>query len=179
MTFFQNYQKNIVPQLKQKFGYTNNLAVPHLVKVTVNVGVGRLSKDKAYIDTVVAGVTAITGQKPMLALAKKSISAFKVREGDIVGVVTVLRGQRMYDFVEKLVRITLPRVRDFRGLEEGSVDASGNLTIGFKEQSAFAEIAMDQMEKTHGLAVVIGTTAGRHDAGLELFKAMGFPFKKN
>jgi large subunit ribosomal protein L5 len=178
MTFAQNYKTNIIPKLKAKFGYTNDLAVPRLVKVTVNVGVGRLAKDKAYIDSVVEGITAITGQKPMLVAAKKSISAFKVRQGDIVGVTTVLRGQRMYDFVEKLVRITLPRVRDFRGLAETSVDGGGNLTIGFREQSAFAEIKMDQVEKTHGLEVTITTSAGNHQAGLELFKLLGFPFRK-
>lgn len=179
MSLDQQYKQEIAPKLKEKFGYTNNLAVPRITKVTVNVGVGRMTKDKQYIDDVVAGIRAITGQKPMLALAKKSISAFKVRQGDIVGVTTVLRGKRMYDFVEKLINITLPRVRDFRGLNDKIVDQQGNMSIGFKEHTAFAEIVMDQVEKVHGLEVVLTTNAKSRQAGLELFTLMGFPFKKD
>ncbi len=178
MSLATDYKKQVAPQLKTKFGYSNDMAVPRITKVTVNVGVGRMTKDKQYIDAVVDGIRAITGQKPMLALSKKSISAFKVRQGDVVGVTTVLRGQRMYDFVEKLVRITLPRVRDFRGLDEKIVDQNGNMTIGFKEHTAFAEIVMDQIEKVHGLEVVLTTNARNREAGLELFKLLGFPFKK-
>ncbi len=179
MTLIENYKTTILPKLKEQFGYSNNLSVPRITKVTVNVGVGRMTKDKAYIDAVVDGIRAITGQKPMLALAKKSISAFKVRQGDIVGVTTVLRGQRMWDFVEKLIRITLPRVRDFRGLAQSIVDNNGNMTIGFREHTAFAEIITDQIEKVHGLEVVLTTNAHNRQAGLALFKLMGFPFKQD
>lgn len=171
--------QQIITKLKEKFGYKNNMAVPRVLKVTVNVGVGRISKDKAYIDAVVEDIRAITGQKPVLSLAKKSISAFKVRQGDIVGVTTVLRGARMNDFMQKLVNVTLPRVRDFRGLDQRIVDQSGNMTIGFKEHSAFPEIVMDQVEKIHGLEVVITTNAHQREAGLELFKLLGFPFRKD
>jgi len=179
MSLAEKYKKEIVVKLREKFGYKNNLAVPRIIKVTVNVGVGRMTKDKQYIDAVVDSIKAITGQKPMLSLAKKSISAFKVREGDIVGVTTVLRGKRMEDFVEKLVNVTLPRVRDFRGLDEKIVDQNGNMSIGFKEHTAFAEIMMDQIEKVHGLEVVISTNAHDRQAGLELFKLLGFPFRKD
>jgi large subunit ribosomal protein L5 len=178
MSLEEVYKKEIAGKLKEKFGYTNNIAVPRITKVTVNVGVGRMTKDKQYIDSVVNDVRAITGQKPMLALAKKSISAFKVRQGDIVGVTTVLRGKRMYDFTEKMVRITLPRVRDFRGLEEKIIDQNGNMSIGFRDHTAFAEIADDQVDKIHGLEVVFTTNAKNREAGLELFKLLGFPFRK-
>jgi len=173
------YNKNIVKDLQATLGVKSVLAAPRLIKVTINSGVGRQSKDKAFIDLVVDSLTAISGQKPVLTVAKKSISAFKVREGDTVGVVASLRGQRMYDFVEKLIKITLPRVRDFRGLDEKMVDQQGNMTIGFRDQTAFAEIKVDQIDKIHGLEVVISTTAGNRTAGLALFKALGFPFKKD
>jgi large subunit ribosomal protein L5 len=178
MTLLETYKQKVAPELKAKFGYKHDLAVPKMLKVTVNVGVGRMTKDRPFIDMVAEGVTAMTGQKAMLVKAKKSISAFKIRQGDIVGVTTVLRGQRLYDFVEKLIKITLPRVRDFRGLSEKIVDAGGNMSIGFKEQSAFAEIKMDQIDRVHGLEVVITTNAKNHEAGLAMFKLMGFPFKK-
>lgn len=179
MTILEKYKKVVAPELKAKFGYKNNLAVPKILKVTVNVGVGRMTKDRPFIDMVASGVTEMTGQKAMLVKAKKSISAFKIRQGDIVGVTTVLRGQRMYDFVEKLVKITLPRVRDFRGLSETNVDQGGNMSLGFKEQTAFAEIKVDQIDRVHGLEVVITTNAKNREAGLEMFRLLGFPFKKD
>jgi len=172
------YQKKAAPALKERFGRKNILAVPRLLKATVNVGVGRLTKDRPFIDGVAAEVAAITGQRAVLNAAKKSISAFKVRQGDIVGVMAVLRGQRMYDFVEKLINITLPRVRDFRGLDESMVDGRGNLTIGFREHTAFPEVKMEQVEKVHGLEVTITTNAKSRAEGLALLKLLGFPFKK-
>ena len=179
MNIIEKYKTSVAPELKAKFGYQNNLAVPKMLKVTVNVGVGRMTKDRPFIDLVANGVTDITGQKAMLVKAKKSIAAFKIRQGDIVGVTTTLRGQRMYDFVEKLIKITLPRVRDFRGLSERIVDQNGNMSIGFREQSAFAEIKMDQIDRVHGLEAVITTNAKNHAAGLEMFRLLGFPFKKD
>lgn len=172
------YKKEILAKMKEKFGYKNYLAVPSVTKVTLNVGVGKHSKDKGYIDMVYNNLMIISGQKPILTKSKKSISAFKVREGMTVGVSVVLRGERMYDFLDKLVNITFPRVRDFRGIEEKIIDNTGNLSIGFKEHVAFGEIKSDDIENIHGLEVNITTTAKSKKEGLELFRLMGFPFKK-
>lgn len=172
------YKKEIAPKMKEKFGYKNDLAIPKLNKVVINVGVGRFSKDKAHIDNVISSLSRITGQKPVLSKAKKSISAFKVRQGNIAGVMVTLRGKRMCDFIEKLINITLPRIRDFRGIEKRGVDSQGNLSVGFREHLAFPEIKADEVEKIHGLEVNISTTAKTREEGLELFKLMGFPFKK-
>ncbi len=178
MRLQEKYKKEIILQLKEELGYQNNLAVPKLQKVTVNVGVGRFAKDKAYIDNVINSLTKISGQKPVTTKARKSISSFKIREGMTIGVAVILRGNRMYDFIEKLIHITLPRVRDFRGLSEKIVDKNGNLSIGFKEHIAFPEISAEDLEKVHGLEVCITTTAKSKKEGLALFKQLGFPFKK-
>ncbi|PIR13481.1 50S ribosomal protein L5 [Candidatus Falkowbacteria bacterium CG11_big_fil_rev_8_21_14_0_20_39_10] len=172
------YKKEIVPKMKEKFGYKNDLAVPRLIKVTVNVGFGRQAKEKQFITNVEKSLVKITGQKPVLTKAKKSISSFKVREGMIIGAMATLRGQRMYDFTEKLVNISFPRVRDFRGINEKSVDKAGNLSVGFKEHLAFPEIKADDVENIHGLEICLSTTAKTQEEGAELFKLMGFPFKK-
>ncbi|MDP3899502.1 MAG: 50S ribosomal protein L5 [bacterium] len=178
MSLKELYAKEVAPKLKEEFGYKNNMAIPKISKVVINVGVGRFSKEKAYIDNVVETVKKITGQQPVQTKAKKSISAFKVREGMVVGVVVTLRGQRMYDFTEKLINVTLPRVRDFRGLDMKSVDRSGNLTIGLKEHIAFPEVGADDFDKIHGLEICLTTTAETNEKGLALFKLLGFPFKK-
>ncbi len=172
------YKKQIVPKLKERFGYKNNLEAPRLEKVVVNVGFGRHSKEKTYINNIESSLTRITGQKPIFTKAKKSISSFKIREGMVIGAAVTLHGQRMYDFVEKLISIAFPRVRDFRGISAKSVDQSGNLTVGFREHLAFPEISADEVDKIHGLEVSIATTAKTHKEGLELFTLMGFPFKK-
>lgn len=172
------YKKKIISAMKEKFGYKNDLAVPKLDKAVVNVGIGKFSKDKAYINNVINSLNRITGQKPVLTKAKKSISAFKVREGSIIGAMVTLRGKRMYDFIEKLINISFPRVRDFRGISEKSVDRQGNLSVGFREHLAFPEIKADEVDKIHGLEVCISTTAKTREEGLELLKLMGFPFKK-
>lgn len=177
MRLYEKYKKEIIPKMKEKFGYKNNLAVPKIQKVTVNVGVGRFSKDKAHLENVEETLKKITGQAPIKTKAKKSISAFKTREGMIVGFAVTLRGQRMYDFVEKLIHISLPRVRDFRGLSAKSIDKQGNFTIGFKENITFPEIKADEIEKVHGLEVCISTSSKSKEEGLELLKIMGFPFK--
>jgi large subunit ribosomal protein L5 len=179
MRLLEKYKKEIVPKLKEKLGINNLLALPKIKKVVVNVGVGRFTKDKAHIDNVIESLTNITGQKPVLCAAKKSISAFKVREGNIVGVKVTLRGQRMYDFIERLVNITFPRIRDFRGISDKIIDRQGNLAIGLKEHLAFPEIKIDEISKQHGLEVCISTTAKNREAGLELFRLLGFPFKKD
>jgi len=149
-----------------------------LTKVVLNVGVGRHTKDKQYIDSIVHSITRVTGQKPVLTKARKSISSFKIREGNIVGISVILRGKRMYDFVEKLINITFPRVRDFRGISPKGIDRNGNMTIGIKEHLAFPEIKADEVDNIFGLEICLTTTARSREEGLELFTLMGFPFKK-
>ena len=178
MSLREQYKKTIAPQLKEKFGCKNQFEIPRLKKAVINVGVGRNAKDKAYIEEVVATLTKISGQKPILTKAKKSISAFKTREGNVIGVAVTMRGQRMYDFVEKLVSVTFPRVRDFRGISEKQVDRTGNLTVGFKENTVFPEIEQEEVENFHGLEISLATSAATREEGLELFRLMGFPFKK-
>jgi large subunit ribosomal protein L5 len=178
MKFQEQYKKQVVPGLKKKFDYKNIFEVPRIEKVVVNVGFGRHSKDKQFIEAVVDSLNRITGQKPLLNKAKKSISAFKIREGNIVGASVTLRGRRMYDFLEKLVRISFPRVRDFRGINTNGIDNKGNLTIGFKEHLSFPEIKADEVENIFGLEVSIPTSAKNKEEGLELFTLLGFPFKK-
>ncbi len=178
MNLKQRYQKEIVAKMKAKFGYKNVLALPKISKVVINSGFGGSAKDKAFIDNVISSLTRISGQKPVLTKAKKSISAFKVKQGTVIGAMVTLRGKRMYDFVEKLIQITLPRIRDFRGIGQSQIDERGNLTIGFRENSAFPEIKADEVDKIHGLEVCLNTTAKNRERGLELFKLMGFPFKR-
>ncbi len=172
------YKKEILVKLKEKLGIKNTLANPRLDKVVINVGFGRNVKDKAFIQNVENNLTAISGQKPVLTKAKKAISAFKIREGMIIGASVILRGDRMYDFIEKLVNIYFPRVRDFRGISDKGIDDQGNLTIGFKDILAFAELDVQDLEKLHGLEICIATTAKTKESGLELFRLMNFPFIK-
>ncbi len=172
------YKKEIIPALKKELDVKNSLAIPHLSKVSINVGFGKHTKEKDYADSVVKNLTAISGQKPSLAKAKKAISAFKIRQGMTIGARVTLRGDRMYDFIEKLVNIYFPRVRDFRGISVRSIDDKGNLTIGFKEVLAFPEIEEQNLENVHGLEVSISTTAKDREQGSALFRALNFPFKK-
>ncbi|PIR93341.1 50S ribosomal protein L5 [Candidatus Falkowbacteria bacterium CG10_big_fil_rev_8_21_14_0_10_43_10] len=179
MKLKESYQKEILPKLIEKFGYKNKMAAPRLEKVTVNVGVGRFSKDNDYIENVEDTLTKITGQRPVKTKAKKSISAFKIRVGMIVGEKVTMRRQKMYDFIEKLISITLPRTRDFRGLSAKAFDRQGNFTLGVKEHIAFPEILVDNVDKIHGLEICISTTAKNKEEGLELLKLIGFPFKED
>jgi len=172
----KQFNETIAAALTKEFGIGNPMSVPRVVKVTVNVGISAANKDPKLTETVIETITRITGQKPVETLAKKSIAAFKTREGMTVGAKVTLRGERMYSFLSKLVHVTLPRVRDFRGLSSKTVDKSGNLSIGFKEHIAFPEIRPDEVERIHGLEIVVTTTAKSHDRGLALFKALGFPF---
>jgi len=178
MNLKEKYQKVVIPALKEKFGYKNNLAIPRIDKVVVNVGTGQGLKDAKFNEVVAATLERITGQRPIRVAAKKSISNFKIRAGLVVGMMVTLRGKRMYDFVDKLINITLPRVRDFRGLETRSVDPQGNLNLGFKEHIAFPEIKSDEVEKIHGLEISIVTTAKSREEGLELLTLLGLPFRK-
>lgn len=179
MNLQEQYKKEIMPKLKEKFGYKNSMEVPKLVKAVVNIGVGRHTKEKAYIDSIVNSITRVTGQKPIMTKAKKSISAFKIREGMIIGIAVTMRNKRMYDFVQKLINITFPRVRDFRGISEKQIDKHGNLMIGFREQVSFPEIKADEVDNIYGLEICLHSTAKTYDEGLELFRLMGFPFKKD
>lgn len=167
-----------VPKLKEQLKLYNFNSVPRLEKVTLNVGLGRGLKDKTFIETVEKTLERITGQKPVFTKARKSIATFKIRQGMPIGIKVTLRGQRMYDFIEKLVNVTFPRIRDFRGIELKSVDAGGNFNFGFKEHIAFPEIAASDVDKLHGLQVTVTTTARNKIEGEALFSALGFPFKK-
>src|SRR4030043_273085 len=161
----EQYIKKITPSMKEKFGYKNSLAVPRLDKVTINVGISAAKRDDKYLELVTRTLSRITGQKPVFTLAHQAISAFKIREGNIVGAKVTLRGTRMYDFVDKLINVTLPRVRDFRGINPKSIDKSGNLNLGFKEHIAFAEIDPSEVEMLHGLEVAVTTTAKSYEKG--------------
>jgi len=177
MNLKEKYQKEVIPKLKKELGLANSLALPRIVKVTLNVGIGKSKDDPKAAETAENTLRRITGQAPVYTKAKKSISAFKVREGMKVGLKVTLRGRRMWDFLDKLVRVTLPRIRDFRGLAESSIDRTGNLNIGLKEHIVFPEIKSDEVEKLHGLEVAISTTAEDNKQALALFKNLGFPIK--
>lgn len=173
----EQYDKKIVPALMERFGYKNRMAVPKLKLVSVNVGMStNLLKDPKIPETVEMTLTRITGQKPVKTLAKKSIASFKVRQGQNIGMKVTLRGARMWHFLEKLIHVTLPRIRDFRGISTKLVDKQGNLSIGFKEYISFPEIRPDEVEKLHGVQVTVSTSAKTREEGLELFKRLGFPF---
>ncbi len=173
----KKYYDTIRPQLKQEMNLHSVMAVPRLVKVILNVGVGKGIKDDKYIGSVESTLMRITGQKPIKTKAKKSIASFKIREGMTVGLKVTLRGTRMYDFVEKLVSISLPRVRDFQGLSRKSFDGQGNYTIGVKEHIIFPEIKADEVENLHGLEIVIVTSANNDDQAGKFLRILGFPFK--
>lgn len=176
-TFLETIKKEIVPALKKQLGCANDRQVPTLVKVVLNVGVGRSLKDPNFLELVETSLTRISGQKPVRTRAKKSIAAFKIREGMVVGFSVTLRKKRMIDFIQRFVAFALPRTRDFRGIDPNSIDAHGNMSIGIKESIIFPEIKSDEFEKNHGLEVCINTSAKTKEEGLALFKALGFPFK--
>ena len=176
LSLLEQYRQQVVPALLQEFGLKNALAAPKLMKVVINIGLNQAARDGKLMDVAVKTLERITGQKPVQTKAKKSISNFKIRQGMVVGAVVTLRGTRMYDFVDKLLRVALPRVRDFRGLSAKSVDAQGNLSIGFKEHLIFPEIRSDEVEAIHGLEVAITTNAGNREHGRKLLELMGFPF---
>jgi large subunit ribosomal protein L5 len=171
------YDKKIVPALMKELDVKNRMAVPRVRAVSVNVGmtVNQLKEPK-FVEAVEMTLTRITGQKPAKTLAKKSIASFKIRQGMVIGQKVTLRGARMWHFLEKLINVTLPRIRDFRGISDKLVDKQGNLSIGFKEYIAFPEIRSDEVERLHGLQVVVVTDAGDRKRGLALFRQMGFPF---
>ena len=177
MNFKEKYNKIVIPEIKKKFGYKNILSLPKVQKIVINVGLGRGLKDEKFNDAVESSLMRITGQKPVKTLAKKAISNFKIRAGLVVGLKVTLRGRRMRDFLTKLVDVTLPRIRDFRGISPKTVDEQGNLNLGFKEHLAFPEIKSDEVEKIHGLQVTIVSSAKNKTEALEFYRLIGFPFR--
>lgn len=172
------FKKEIAPKLKETLGIKSIMAVPKVLKVTINAGIGTYVKthNKDYA-TVQDNIGKIAGQKAVVTKSRAAISNFKVKEGEIIGVMTTLRGKRMYDFLNKLINIVFPRVRDFRGISPRSFDGKGNYTVGFKEHTVFPEISPDDVTKLHCLQVCINTSAKDNKEGLELLKSMGFPFR--
>ncbi len=177
-TFEENFRKEIMPKLKEKLETKNEFAVPRLSKIVVNMGVKDALSDKKNIEKGAETLSKITGQKPKVSKAKKAISTFKLRKGDEIALVVTLRGKRMYDFFEKLIKIVLPRLRDFRGVRRNSFDGKGNYTLGFPESIVFPEIDPAAVDRIQGLEVTIVTTAGENNRGLLLLETMGMPFEK-
>jgi len=173
----QKYRSEIADQLKKDFGFTNVHQVPGIVKVVVNTGVGEAARDGKIIDGAVKDLVAITGQKPQVTLARKSIAQFKLREGQAIGAHVTLRGDRAWEFLDRLISLALPRIRDFRGLSPKQFDGNGNYTFGLTEQSMFHEIDQDKIDRVRGFDITVVTTAKTDDEGRALLKALGFPFK--
>lgn len=174
----QYYKENVVKELTEKFGYTTVMQVPKIEKIVINMGVGDAIANSKALDAAVEDLTAITGQKPLITKARKSIAVFKLREGMSIGAKVTLRGEKMYEFFDKLVSISLPRVRDFRGVNPNSFDGRGNYTIGIKEQLIFPEIVYDKVFKVRGMDIVIVTTAKTDEEGRALLSMLGMPFRK-
>ena len=175
----QKYQAEIKKQLQDEFGYGNVNQIPGIVKVVVNTGVGEAARDSKVIDGAVEDLTKITGQKPIVTAARKSIAQFKLREGQAIGAHVTLRGDRAWEFLDRLVSLALPRIRDFRGLSPKQFDGNGNYTFGLTEQSMFHEIDQDRIDRVRGMDITVVTTATNDDEGRALLKALGFPFKEN
>ena len=172
----EKYNNEIVPELKERFQYSSIMEVPRVVKINVNKGIGAAVADKKLVDTGIDELTLITGQKAVPTIAKKSVSNFKLREGMPIGARVTLRGDKMYEFLDRLMSVALPRVRDFRGISEKGFDGRGNYTLGVKEQIIFPEISIDQVTKINGMNITIVTTAKTNEESYELLKAFGFPF---
>ncbi|BDS48581.1 MULTISPECIES: 50S ribosomal protein L5 [Rhodoluna] len=173
------YRADIAAALAKEFGLTNPHQIPNLTKIVVNMGVGDAAKDGKLIDGAIRDLTAITGQKPQVNLARKSIAQFKLREGQAIGAHVTLRGDRMWEFLDRLLNLALPRVRDFRGLSDQQFDGNGNYTFGLQEQTLFHEIDQDKVDRPRGMDITVVTTAKNNDEGRALLKALGFPFKTN
>ena len=171
------YRKETMPALVKRFGYTNSMAVPKVSKVTVNIGLGEASQNVKLLDTAAAELGQIAGQKPVITRAKKSIANFKIRKGMAIGCMVTLRGERMYEFLDRLTSVVLPRVRDFKGLPPNSFDGRGNYTLGLKDQLVFPEIDYTRVDKIKGMNITITTTARSDEEGRELLKLMGVPFR--
>ena len=173
----EHYKSKVVPELTSKFGYKSPMEVPRIQKITVNIGVGKATQDKKILDNAVGDLTKVTGQKPVITKAKKSIANFKVRVGYPIGCMVTLRGERMYEFLDRLVSIAMPRIRDFRGVSNRSFAGRGNYSLGVKEQIIFPEIDYDKIDALRGLNISITTTAKTDDEAKALLAAFRFPFK--
>jgi len=174
---YETYKSEIVPKLMEKFQYKNIMQVPRVERVVINIGVGEAIQNPKALDGAVNDLTLISGQKPVVTRAKKSIAGFKLREGMAIGCKVTLRGERMYNFLDKLINLSLPRVRDFRGVSPQAFDGRGNYSLGIKEQTIFPEIEYDKIDKIRGLEVVIVTTAKTDEEARELLRHMGMPFR--
>ena len=172
------YQTELVNEMMSKFSYKNKLAVPRIEKIVINMGVGEAKENSKFLDGAVKDLATISGQKPIVTKAKKSVAAFKLREGMSIGCKVTLRGDRMYEFADRLINIALPRVRDFRGVKSNSFDGRGNFTLGIKEQLIFPEIEYDKIDKIRGMDIVFVTTAKTDEEARELLRLFGMPFKK-
>lgn len=178
MSRLQTYYKEVVvPQMMEQFGYDNVMQVPRLIKISLNMGVGEAVADKKVMDRAVGDMTAIAGQKPVVTNARKSVASFKIRDGWPVGCKVTLRRERMYEFLDRLVNVAIPRIRDFRGLNRKSFDGRGNYSMGVKEQIMFPEIDYDKIDMIRGLDVTIATTAKNNEEALALLQAFNFPFR--
>ena len=175
----QRYTDEIKATLTEQFGYANPMQVPGVVKVTVNMGVGEAARDSKLIEGAIKDLATITGQKPAVTRARKSIAQFKLREGMPIGAHVTLRGERMWEFLDRLLSLALPRIRDFRGLSPKQFDGNGNYTFGLNEQSMFLEIDQDKIDRVRGMDITVVTTATNDDEGRALLRALGFPFKEN
>ena len=174
----ERYQKEIAPSLAKEFGIENPMAVPRLDKIVLNMGMGEAIANAKVLDTAVTELTSIVGQKPVITKAKKSIASFKLRQGMPIGVMVTLRGERMYEFFDRLVSVALPRVRDFRGVSPKAFDGRGNYTIGIREQLIFPEIDFNKVDKLRGMNISIVTTAGNDEQARALLKSLGMPFRQ-
>ncbi len=172
----QRYDESIAQAMIERFGYKNAMEVPKIEKITINMGVGEASQDKKKVQTAAAEMELIAGQKPVITKAKKSIAQFKLREGMPIGCKVTLRRERMYEFLDRLITVAMPRIRDFRGLNPKSFDRRGNYAMGLKEQIVFPEISYDQIEKVRGMDIIVTTTANTDDEARELLRLFGFPF---
>lgn len=172
------YRKDVVPALTKRFGYTNTMAVPRVSKVTLNIGLGEASANVKLLDTAAAELGQIAGQKPVITRAKKSIANFKVRKGMPIGCMVTLRGEQMYEFLDRVTSVVLPRVRDFKGLPPNSFDGRGNYTLGLRDQLVFPEIDYTRVDKIKGMNITITTTARSDEEGRELLKLLGVPFRQ-
>jgi large subunit ribosomal protein L5 len=174
----KQYNEEIVPALKEKFNYSSVMEVPRLEKIVINIGVGDGAREEKYIEAAKAELAEITGQAPVVTKAKKSIAGFKLREGQPIGVKVTLRGENMYNFMEKLIRVALPRVRDFRGISDKAFDGFGNYTLGIKDQLIFTEVNYDDVVKLRGMDIVFVTTAKTNEEAFALLDSFGMPFRK-
>src|SRR3990167_3133213 len=173
------YRKEVIPTMQAKFGIKNIMAVPKIDKVVINVGIGKVAKDDKFIEKVVRDLGLLSGQKPVFRKAKKSISGFKTREGMKIGLMVTLRGKRMYDFIDRLIHVALPRSKDFRGIDSKNFDKTGNLNLGIKEHSIFPEIHYETLKDIFSLQITVVSTVGNREQGIEMLKLMGFPIRKN